>query len=78
MTMQPGNNAVITCDFCGAQITKVCMLSPDYSAMDQFKCALEAMRQHNEKAHGIQRPPSYGQIQINIIKEENGLKSKEA
>lgn len=50
------NNIILTCERCGAFITRVCLFSQDWSAKAQLESGLEMMRIHNEIAHKLQRP----------------------
>lgn len=49
-------NTKIVCNLCEKEITRCCMLSPDFSLKPQFLEAMTIMRKHMKDEHGIIKP----------------------
>lgn len=56
MAKDEGPNTKIVCNYCEKEITRCCMLSPDFSLKPQFESAMIMMREHFKKVHGIEKP----------------------
>ena len=52
-------NVFLICNLCGERVTSVCLLSPNWSSMNQFESGLRMFREHNKEKHGIEPPQEY-------------------
>lgn len=53
---EPKLNTKLKCEECGEEFGSVCMLSPDWSALEQFR---NAARYHFETKHGMKVQGDY-------------------